>query len=134
MAEAELLSRYYLYTLLQTFDPQPGDAQLTYADLAKRCQARLWGGPPGATELVPDKDKPEKPHKPPPASGVSAADEERAIRETVSFFAPMPDDRSQDIDVIVGRLAGILDMILGRWTSGVEQPVGPSGGTVAGAG
>jgi hypothetical protein len=78
------------------------------------------------------KDKPGKPHKPPPATGVSDSEEEQAIRDAVSSFAPQADDRYQDLDTIVQRLAEILDRILGRWTLGMEQPVGPSGvGVVA---
>jgi hypothetical protein len=133
MAESELLPRYHLLNLLRVLDPTPDPTPFTYASLALRCRNRLWDGPPSTDQLPtgqPPDDKPDKPGKPPPAGGISEEEEERAIREAVSFFAPVAGDHLAPMDVIVARLAQVLDHIRARWTSGVVQPIGPSGATV----
>ena len=126
MAEIDVTTaRGQLLNLLRVFDPDPADAQRTYAELALRCQTRLWGGPPGAVHLPPGQGKP--PGKPPPAAGVTEADEIAAIRAALGFFGAEPDDARKGNEELVARLAVILDTIVGRWTSALVQPVGPSG-------
>lgn len=126
MAEIDVTTaRGQLLNLLRVFDPDPGDAARPYAELAQRCQARLWGGPPGGVSLPPGQSKP--PGTPPPAPGVTDEEEVAALRAALGFFGAEPDDARKGTEELVARLAVILDTIVARWTSALVQPVGPSG-------
>lgn len=128
MAELDLsTARGQLLNLLRVFDPQPEDAARQYADLAKRCQARLWGGPPGSEDVPWPAGPSRPPGKPPLPATVTDAEQVEAIRAAVSFFGAEPDDARKSTEALLARLAVLLDTIVGRWTSALVQPVGPSG-------
>jgi hypothetical protein len=93
--------------LLAVLDPQESDAGLPYVDLLRRTQTVLADLLAHGEALTPEQDT--------------------AIAQALSHTHPTADDHLADAGTRLRRLQVVIDTEVSRWTSGMVQPVGPSG-------
>lgn len=119
MAYYDPQAYWLMARLLALFDPQPGDASLSYEGLLWRLQA--LNSRPAYPQAMPQaKPLPEPTTDP----------EEQALREALAYFAPQPEDRYRDKATIALRMLRVVDRELQKWSSGLVQERSPTGAAV----
>ena len=119
MAYEDEQAYWHLARVLALFDPQPGDAQLSYVGVLWRLQA--LNSQPAYPVVVPQaKPLPEP----------TTDEEEQAMREALAYFAPQPEDGRRSRQEIALRLLHVIDRELVKWTAAPEQWRSPTGAAV----